>query len=114
MRLKESDRSEASQCPPWCVATHDEQLHPEDHWHYSVSHAVPVVELESHFANEEWIAHERGQEFELGLEQRIGQHNAYVHVESVESGSRGFRVSVESAERLADAFIELLRVERAR
>lgn len=101
----------ADRCPPWCVADHEAQHDPEDRWHHSVGHCVPIVEFASSFIGTEWMPNERGQDIELGLEQRVGRAEVYVHLGVGETGQH-VRLSVESAVRLNAMLTALLGSER--
>ena len=96
------------ECPPWCIANHDEQTESDDRWHQSQPIFVPVVELVGHAAEGGFQFSVEGIELEVELEHRVDGQETFLHFGVGKERDRNFRLSVESTRRLLSAIQQVL------
>ncbi|MFT4259350.1 DUF6907 domain-containing protein [Microbacterium sp.] len=105
--------SNRDDCPPWCVADHGAQDHVDDRWHESEGDCVPVVELR--IVSGSGMLHHLvvAEEFDVRLEQRVGQVEVFILFGIGDDRERNFRLSLESTRRIVGALERMLRLEAA-
>ena len=68
-------------CPPWCVAVHEEDDHPHDRKHLGPELTVPATTLAAHASPDGVHRDERSaSELVLSLHRRDGSHDTWVYV----------------------------------
>ena len=92
-------------CPPWCVAHHSVDDHPDDRVHQSSSRRFGVVTMRTAFSDGGVVRRAVATQYEIVLFQPQLDHEPWIHIGEEEE--RGADLSVESARRLAAALADL-------
>lgn len=101
-------------CPQWCRAQHDDEIHPDDRRHESEIVVVPVVENAPTSAPAgNGAAHRQPDSAEvfLVIHQQLGEPDVWV---ALGAGGRGMDLSLESAQRVHLALGDLLGITRSK
>jgi len=89
----------AHRCPPWCVAVHAIDDHPDDRIHHSSTRSFGIVAMHTSFSADSAVRTAIAAQYEIVLFQPHLDPEPWIHLGDEET--RGIDLSIESARRLA-------------